>query len=76
METIVRYTMNDYLDDNNLLSVSQHGFRNKHFTVLSLLLSQNNYVNCIEDKEDINVIFFNFFKAFVAVNHNLLLKAL
>ena len=82
METIVRNTMNDYLDDNNLLSVTrsefapsvtQYGFRNKHSIVSSLLLSQYNYVNRIKGKEDIDVIFFDFCEAFDAVNHNLLL---
>ena len=40
--------MKDYLDDNNLFIVSQHGYRNKHVTVSSLLLSQYNYFSCIE----------------------------
>ena len=73
METIVRNTMNDYIDDNNLLSVTQHGFGNKHSTVSSVLSIQYNYVNCIEGKEDIDVIFFDFYKALDAMNLDLLL---
>ena len=56
-----------------IISITQHGFRNKHSTVSSLLLSQYIYVNCIEGKEDIDVIFIDFCKAFDAVNHNQLL---
>ena len=51
METKVQNKMNDYLDNNNLLRVTQHGFRNKRSTVSPLFLSQNNYINCIKDKE-------------------------
>ena len=55
MEIIVCNTMNNYLADINLLSVSQHDFT--FHCVISLLLSQYNYVNYIEGKEDIDMLF-------------------
>ena len=64
--------MCDYLIDNDLFCHAQHGFRNKRSTVLSLLISQHEYINCIEDKCGVDVVFFDIAKAFDADSHQLL----
>ena len=71
MESIVRNVTYDHLVVNSLLCPAQHGFRARRLTVLSLLLTYNEYVNYVEDKSDVDVIFFDFAKAFDEVDHNL-----
>ena len=63
--------MCNYLIDNDLFCHAQHGFHNKRSTVSSLLISQHKYINCIEDKCDVDV-FFDFAKVFDAVSHQFL----
>ena len=76
MESLVRNTIYDHLVVNNLLCSAQHGFRARRSTVSSLLLTHNEYVNYVEDKTDVDVISFDFAKAFDVVDHNLLLLKL
>ena len=71
MESIVQNATYDYLVINSLLCPSQHGFRARRSTVSSLLLTHKEYVNYIEDKSDVDVILFDFAKAFDVVDHNL-----
>ena len=68
--------MYDHLVVNSLLCPAQHGFRARRSTVLSLFLTHNEYVNYVEDKSDVDVILFNFAKAFDVVDRNLLLLKL
>ena len=75
MESIVRNAMYDYLVVNCLLCPAQHGFRARRSTVSSLLLTHNECVNYVEDKSDVDVILFDFAKAF-DVDYNLLLLKL
>ena len=76
MESIVRDAMYSHLKDNNLLNNAQHGFRERRSTVSSLLLSYHHYIENIENKSDIDILFFDFAKVFDAVNHDLLLLKL
>ena len=76
MESIVRNAMYDHLVVKSLLCPAQHGFRARRSTVSSLLLTHNEYVNYVEDKSDVDVILFDFAKAFDVVDHNLLLLKL
>ena len=62
MEIILHNTINDYLNDNNLFSGAQQDLRNKYLTVSSLLLSQYNYVNCIEGKKILMLFYLIFVK--------------
>ena len=70
---IIRSTICNYIIGNDLFCHAQHGFHNKRSTVSSLLISQHEYINCIEDKFDVDVVFFDFAKACDAVSHQLLL---
>ena len=76
MESVVRNAMYDHLVVNSLLCPAQHGFRAKRSTVSSLLLTHNEYVNYAENKSDVDVILFDFAKAFDVVDYNLLLLKL
>jgi hypothetical protein len=73
MESIVRDTMYAHVSDNGLLNAAQHGFRAKHSTATSLLVSVFEYIQGIENKSDVDIIMFDFAKAFDIVNHDLLL---
>ena len=71
----MRNAMYDYLVVNCLLCPAQHGFRARRSTVSSLLLTYNECVNYVEDKSDVDIILFDFAKAF-DVDYNLLLLKL
>lgn len=73
MESIVRDTMYVHVSDNGLLNAAQHGFRAKHSTATSLLASVFEYIQGIESKSNVDIIMFDFAKAFDSVNHDLLL---
>ncbi len=74
MEGIVRDVMYNFLNNSGVISQSQHGFRHLYSSQTSLLLCYNEYVRSVEDKCDVDVILFDFSKAFDAVNHGLLLS--
>jgi hypothetical protein len=76
MEGLIKQAMFSHLDDNSLLCRAQHGFRSKHSTASSLLVSQYMYTRSVENKCDIDVVMFDFAKAFDSVNHKLLLHKL
>ena len=61
---------------NSLLCPAQHGFRARRSTVSSLLLTLNKYVNYVENKSDVDVILFDFAKAFDVIDHILLVLKL
>jgi hypothetical protein len=76
MEGIVRNAMNTFLEINGLFTKSQHGFRAKYSCQTSLLAACKEYIKSIEHKQDVDVIYFDFAKAFDAVSHPLLLVKL
>jgi hypothetical protein len=68
--------MNTFLEINGLFTKSQHGFRAKYSCQTSLLAACKEYIKSIEHKQDVDVIYFDFAKAFDAVSHPLLLVKL
>ena len=68
------YAMYEHLESLNPLSNSQHGFRSKRSTTAALLYSSFKNLREIECKCDVDVILFDFSKAFDVVNHSLLLN--
>ena len=76
MESIVRNAMYDLLVVNSLLCPAQHSFRARRSTILSLLLTHNEFVIYVEDKSNVNVILLNFAKTFDVVDHNFVLLKL
>jgi hypothetical protein len=71
LEGLIKQAMFSHLDANSLLCRAQHGFRSKHSTSSSLLVSQCMYTRSVENKCDVDVMF-DFATAFDSVNHKLL----
>ena len=76
MEHIVHSQIIHHLDDHNLLSESQFGFRKKHSCELQLLLTVNDLAGGLRDKEQIDAVLLDFSKAFDKVPHERLLLKL
>ncbi len=76
MERIIRDVIMQHLTVSDLLSPSQHGFRDKRSTLTSLIISQYDYITQLDNGSDIDLILFDFSKAFDSVNHELLLLKL
>src|SRR6266496_1964394 len=76
LEKIIFNRMYCFLSKNNSLYQYQFGFRKKHSTSLALLdVIDNCYTNMALGHKALG-IFFDLQKAFVSVNHNILLKKL
>ena len=66
----------DHLVQEDLLSPSQHGFVNKRSTVTQLLNYFDKSTETIADGDVVDVIYFDFAKAFDTVPHQRLLMKL
>jgi hypothetical protein len=75
-ERVLSNVMYKHLNRENLLNSSQHGFRSKCSTTSALLHSNFKYVSYLDKRADVDVILFDFSKAFDVVNHHLLLLKL
>ena len=73
-ERIVRDKLVEYLESNNLLNCSQHGFRHGRSCLSELLAHYNDLLTNLNQGDDIDVIYLDFAKAFDKVDHRLLLK--
>ena len=74
IEKVIFKQLYEYLTDNNLLAVSQHGFRPMHSTLTTLLEVTNNWYLNIDDGLLNSVLFLDLKKAFDTVDHSILLK--
>ena len=66
----------DYLESNNLLHPSHHGFRSKHNTTTALAQMFEVWLEAFDDNEISAVILLDMSAAFDVVDHNILLKKL
>ena len=76
LERIITSQLYSYLDSNNLLSVSQYGFRSG-LSVADQLLYTYDYVSFhLDQGSDVDVLLFDYSKAFDVVNHQVLISKL
>ena len=76
MEHILYSNIINHLDENNILTDMQHGFRKNHSCESQLLLSVNDFAINMNNGEQIDSILLDFSKAFDKVNHRKLCQKL
>ena len=67
---------NDYLNENNLLTSCQSGFRSLHSTLTALIETTNNWSVNIDDGLLNGVVFIDLQKAFATIDHSILVRKL
>ena len=75
-EKVVRNSMVQYLEENELFNSSQHGFRRRRSCLSQLLSHFENIIGRLEADDNVDVIYLDFSKAFDKVDHIILLKKL
>lgn len=76
MERIVASKLADYLEENDILSSHQYGFRRNRSTEDQLLLTYDDVGRWMDGGDVVDVILLDFSKAFDVVNHSVLLSML
>ena len=66
----------DHLEKNNILTPSQHGFRQRRSTVSQLLLTCNDLANSINNRSQVDGVLLDFAEAFDKVSHKHLIYKL
>ena len=72
-ERVVRKEIVIYLEDNDLMNVTQHGFRSGRSTTTQLLEYFDSVLSMVEEGHYVDSIYLDFAKAFDKVDHNILL---
>ena len=73
MESIIRDQLVSFLEGNDLIKNSQHGFRNKRSCLTNLLDFYNEVYDVYDETKAVDVIYLDFQKAFDKVPHQRLL---
>ena len=74
MESILRDKIVQYLEMNNIIKDSQHGFRNKRSCLTNLLNFFNEVYSLYDNTIAVDIIYLDFQKAFDKVPHKRLLS--
>ena len=76
LEHFVTDSIQNYMEQNDLFSNCQHGFRRHRSCVTQLLEVLNDLTSFIEENLDIDIIYLDFSKAFDSVPHKRLINKL
>ncbi len=76
MERIIKEEIVQFLERNNLIKNSQHGFRNKRSCLTNLLAFMEKVAEYLDRGEPVDVIYLDFQKAFDKVPHKRLIERL
>ena len=74
MEKIIKEKITIHLESNNLISDSQHGFREKISCLSNLLDFFGRVIDIYDKTKAVDIIYLDFKKAFDKVPHQRLLK--
>ena len=69
METILRDEIISHLECNNLISPDQHGFRSGRSCIMQLMESIHDWVDSLERKQPVDIVYLDYKKAFDSVPH-------
>jgi ribonuclease P/MRP protein subunit RPP40 len=72
-EAIIRDSIVDHLEHNNLINGSQHGFRRGRSCLTNLLIFLDKVTRLVDEGKDLDIIYLDFAKAFDKVPHQRLL---
>ena len=75
-EALMRDAMMKHLEDYQLLKDSQHGFRKGRSCMTNLLTLLETVTRCLDEGDNVDIIFLDFAKAFDKVPHRRLLRKL
>jgi len=75
-ESIIRDSMVEYLESNQLITTSQHGFRKGRSCLTNLLEFLDKVTGYVDSGDNVDVVFLDFAKAFDKVSHRRLLLKL
>ena len=73
METVIKNHIMNYLLDRKLISRQQHGFLTKRSTCTQLLESINDWSVALDNKNNVDIVYVDFSRAFDSVVHSKLL---
>ena len=75
-ERVIRQRMVKFLEENSILSSTQHGFRKGRSCLTQLLAHYDRIMQNLNSGQETDVIYLDYAKAFDKVDHNTLLKKL
>ena len=76
MESIIKEKFMKFLESNNLLCRSQHGFRSGRSCLTTFLETLENWTKALDEGYGLDVVFLDYKKAFDSVPHQRLIDKL
>lgn len=73
-EKLLKKKIVNHLSDNCIISTNQHGFQKGRSTITAMLQCLNDWTSSVDKGNAVDVVYFDFAKAFDRVSHKLLLS--